>query len=162
MINAATSYTLFLLLYQSLVGGAFGAGRSSGLRFRWLGVGLVAAAITADGCGVGDKLDRRRAARAEVRPVAGHGRWCLAGVFTQNKTCLILQVGGVLRQTLTVGDRQFVGAIRNPVKVACDEDQWQRKHGNDDERKTHGQSPRRVALEALYCLEKEDKMKSLR
>lgn len=58
MINAVASYTLSLLLYQSVVGGAFGVERSSGLGFRWHWVGLVAAAITADRCGVGDELDR--------------------------------------------------------------------------------------------------------
>lgn len=81
--------------------------------------------------------------------MAGHWRGCVVGVFTQDKTCLVLQVGGVLCQTLAVRDGQFVGAVRNPVKVACDKDQWQRKHGNDNERKTHDQSPWWVALETL-------------
>lgn len=85
--------------------------------------------------------------------MAGHGRGSLAGVFTQDETCLVLQVGGVLRQTLAVGDGQFVGAIRKPVKVACEEYQWQRKHGYNDESETHDQSPCRVALEALDRLE---------
>lgn len=156
MINAVASHTPFLLLHQSLVGDDFGSGRSSGLRFRWHRVGLVAAAIAADGCGVGDELNRRRAAWAEVRPVAGHGRGGLAGVFAQDETCLILQVGGILGQTFAVGDGQFVGAVRNPIKVACNEDQRQRKHGYDDESKTHGQSPWRVALETLDRLEGEN------
>lgn len=54
--------------------------------------------------------------------MAGHGRRCVAGVFAQDETCLILQVRGVLCQTLAVGDGQFVGAVRKPVKVACNED----------------------------------------
>lgn len=58
MINAVTSHTLFLLVYQSFVGDAFRSGRNSGLRFRWNRVGLVAAAIATDGRGVGDELDR--------------------------------------------------------------------------------------------------------
>lgn len=89
--------------------------------------------------------------------MAGHGRGRVIGVFAQDETGLILQVGGVFRQTLAVGDGQFVGAVRNPVKVACKEDQWQRKHGYDDESETHCQSPWRVALEALSCLQVKDK-----
>lgn len=58
MLNVVVSHTLILLLNQSLVGDAFGSGRSSGLRFRWHRVGLVAAAIAADGRGVGNELDR--------------------------------------------------------------------------------------------------------
>lgn len=149
MINAVASHILFLLLYQSLVRDAFGSGRSSGLRFWWHRVGLVATAIAADGRGVGDELDRRCIAWAKVCSVAGHGRRCLTGVFAQDETCLILQVGGVLCQALAVGDGQFVGAIREPVKVTCNEDQWQREHGYDNESETHGQSPWRVALEAF-------------
>lgn len=58
MLNVVVSRTISILLNQSLVGDAFESGRSSGIRFRWYRVGLVTAAIAADGRGVGNELDR--------------------------------------------------------------------------------------------------------
>lgn len=62
---------------------------------------------------------------------------------------LLLQVGHVLHHVPAVGHGQLVGAVGHEVEVAGDEDDGERKHGQNDEGETHDESPGRVALEAL-------------
>lgn len=83
-------------------------------------------------------------------------RWHnLAGLGTQDESGLILllKVGRVLHHGLAIGDGELVGAVRDEIEAAGDEDDRQREHGNHDEGETHGQGPGRVALEALLSLQ---------
>lgn len=81
-------------------------------------------------------------------------RWRVARLGTEDESGLVLflKVGDVFHHGFTVGDRQLVGAVWHQVEVACDEDDWERKHGHYDESKAHGQSPGRVALEMFLSL----------
>lgn len=79
----------------------------------------------------------------------------VAGLGTEDESglVLLLKVGDVFHHGFTVGDRQLVGAVWHQVEVACDEDDWERKHGHYDESEAHGQSPGRVALETFLSLQ---------
>ncbi len=131
MTNTRTfsSVQHLLSLSVSVSGGWVGR---SGLRFGRDGVGLVTAAITADGGRVGDELHRRGASGAKIGQMAGHGRRGFAGVLPEDEPGLIFQGRSLLCQALAVGDGQLVGAVWDPVEVTGNKDQWKRKHGRKD------------------------------
>lgn len=136
MTNTRTFLSVQHLLSLSVSVSGWWVG-GSGLRFGRGRVGLVTATIAADGGRVGDELHRRGAAGAQISPMAGHGRRGFAGILPEDKPRLIFQGGSFLCQALTVGDGQLVGAVWEPVKVTGDKDQWKRKHGHNDQSKTH-------------------------
>lgn len=115
---------------------------------------LVACTITAvrrQGVGVQGFV----LSRSQVGFVRRHRRRCVSGLGAEDEPglVLLLQVGRVLHHGFTVGYGQLVGAVGNEVEAAGNEDDGQRKHGDYDKSKAHGQRPGRVALEAFLSLQ---------
>lgn len=102
------------------------------------------------------RVQRRVPSWSHVGSASWTGRRDLAGLGTEDESglVLLLQVGNVFHHGFAVRDGQLVGAVGHQVKVAGDEDDGERKHGNNDQSKAHDQSPGRVALEAFLGLKR--------